>query len=181
MTRLLNATYLEQNCHITVERQGCIISTKDKQFTVTSFFNSLRKFTSSQSEKITQPIADMIVSDYILSNVEGQWFHGLMQLIAPPNYISHVCILGVFSMFVSCKCVVNLFEKSMQSDMIIPGSVFPLMLEEGLLDWKKIRVPEYHFCYWFPSLTFIDNFMKHPINEKILQTDWKYYLITIYK
>jgi hypothetical protein len=61
---------------------------KDKQSTVTSFFNSPRKLTSTQSEKITQAIAEMIVTDYIpLSIVEGEGFRSLMQLVAPDYVI----------------------------------------------------------------------------------------------
>ena len=39
--------------------------TKEKQIAVTAFFNSPSKLSSNQSEKITQAIANMIVTDYV--------------------------------------------------------------------------------------------------------------------
>ena len=59
-------------------------SNNDKQFSMDSFVNSPKKLSSSQSEKITQAIADMIIKDYIpLSIVESESFVNLMQIVAP--------------------------------------------------------------------------------------------------
>ena len=53
--------------------------TPKKQSAVTSFFTAPLK-----SERITQAIADMIVSDYVpLSIVEGEGFKNLMSIVAP--------------------------------------------------------------------------------------------------
>ena len=59
---------------------------KENQSSMTLFVNTPKKTTSSQKEKITQAIADMVVLDYIpLSIVEGDGFRNLMEIVAP-NY-----------------------------------------------------------------------------------------------
>ena len=59
-------------------------SNNDKQFSMDSFVNSPKKLSSSQSGKITQAIADMIIKDYVpLSIVESESFVNLMQIVAP--------------------------------------------------------------------------------------------------
>lgn len=55
-----------------------------KQASMTSFVQTPRKLSGSQSERVTQAIADMIVKDYVpLSIVEGEGFLQLMELVAP--------------------------------------------------------------------------------------------------
>ena len=57
--------------------------TPKKQVPMTSFLNSPRK-TKTDSDRITQAIADMIVADYVpLSIVEGEGFRNLMSIVAP--------------------------------------------------------------------------------------------------
>ena len=57
---------------------------KENQSSMTLFVNTPKKTTSSQKEKITQAIADMVVLDYIpLSIVEGDGFRNLMEIVAP--------------------------------------------------------------------------------------------------
>jgi len=57
--------------------------THKKQVPMTSFLNSPRK-TKTDSDRITQAIADMIVADYVpLSIVVGEGFRNLMSIVAP--------------------------------------------------------------------------------------------------
>ncbi|KAH3887301.1 hypothetical protein DPMN_011317 [Dreissena polymorpha] len=63
----------------------CSDETPKKQSEVTSFFTAPLK-----SERITQAIADMIVSNYVpLSIVEGEGLKNLMSIVAP--YYTVLC------------------------------------------------------------------------------------------
>ncbi|XP_060605586.1 zinc finger BED domain-containing protein 4-like [Ruditapes philippinarum] len=60
------------------------ISDTQKQHSMDIFVNTKNKITETQSEKITQAIANMIVKDYIpLSIVESEGFLNLMQIVVP--------------------------------------------------------------------------------------------------
>ena len=63
---------------------GSDSSDNKKQVSMSAFVCSPKKVSTSESERITCAIPDMIVKDYVpLSVVEGESFCNLMQIVAP--------------------------------------------------------------------------------------------------
>ena len=70
--------------HMRIKHQSENKTTIDNQNNMKRCVNSPRKISASQSERITQAIADMIVKDYVpLNIVDSEGFVNLMNLVAP--------------------------------------------------------------------------------------------------
>ena len=70
--------------HMRIKHQSENKTTIDNQTNMKTFMNSPRKISASQSERITQAIADMFVKDYIpLNIVDSEGFINLMNQVAP--------------------------------------------------------------------------------------------------